>query len=157
MSPGMERRSLSRALSAALEYRERFKSSRWSWIASAIRANLSSGVVVLSVLVYTSGPRVEPPRSVDRGGSTQKVGTRSGLTALQAGAYAKAMTNNNTTAAAIAKLAHVYEGHMRPADALEAATTVVSGWTADRIAAYAQEAPVNTATATVHTATCTCG
>lgn len=60
-------------------------------------------------------------------------------------------------AAAIAKLAHVYEGHMRPADALEAATTVVSGWTADRIAAYAQEAPVNTATATVHTATCTCG
>lgn len=62
----------------------------------------------------------------------------------------------NTTAA-IAKLARVYEGHMRPADALETATTVVSGWTADRIAEYAQEAPVNTATATVHTATCTCG
>src|SRR5699024_9075689 len=68
MSPGMERRSLSRALSAALEYRERFKSSRWSWIASAIRANLSSGVVVLSVLVYTFRPRAEPPRSADRGG-----------------------------------------------------------------------------------------
>lgn len=67
------------------------------------------------------------------------------------------MNRNDTTATAIAKLAHVYEGHMRPADALETATTVVSGWTADRIAAYAQEAPMNTATATVHTATCTCG
>src|SRR5699024_12582501 len=60
MSPGMERRSLSRALSAALEYRERFKSSRWSWIASAIRANLSSGVVVLSVLVYTFRSKTSP-------------------------------------------------------------------------------------------------
>src|SRR5699024_6109833 len=60
MSPGMERRSLSRALRAALEYRERFKSSRWSWIASAIRANLSSGLVVLSVLVYTFRSKTSP-------------------------------------------------------------------------------------------------
>src|SRR5699024_6047753 len=68
MSPGMERRSLSRALSAALEYRERFRSSRWSWIASAIPADLPSGLVVLSVLVYTFGSKAEPPRSADRGG-----------------------------------------------------------------------------------------
>lgn len=67
------------------------------------------------------------------------------------------MSNNDTTTAAIAKLAHVYESHMRPADALETATTVVSGWTADRTAAYAQEDRMNTATATVHTATCSCG
>src|SRR5699024_6553136 len=69
MSPGMERRSLSRALSAALEYRERFRSSRWSWIASAIPADLPSGLVVLSVLVYTVGSKTEPPRSADRGGA----------------------------------------------------------------------------------------
>src|SRR5699024_3146279 len=93
-----ERRSLSRALSAALEYRERFRSSRWSWIASAIPADLPSGVVVLSVLVYTFGSKAEPPRSADRDGSTQKVGTRNGLTGLYAGAYARAMTNNKTTA-----------------------------------------------------------
>src|SRR5699024_3145012 len=101
MSPGMERRSLSRALSAALEYRERFKSSRWSWIASAIRANLSSGVVVLSVLVSTFESNAEPPQSVDRGGSTQKVGTRAGLTALQPGGYSRAITNTARSSTAL--------------------------------------------------------
>lgn len=37
---------------------------------------------------------------MERGGSIQKIGTRSGLTALYAGAYARAMTNNGTATTA---------------------------------------------------------
>lgn len=43
----------------------------------------------------------------------------------------------NTTETATAALASIYAGHMRPDDARVAAETVVSGWSNERVTAYA--------------------
>ena len=61
---------------------------------------------------------------------TPGTGSHHHLTACRRGSTVGDMNNNDATAAAIANFAHVYEGHMRPANALETATTVVSGSTA---------------------------